>query len=102
MQQKPTAEKLDFNKIWSLFLETDSKFKETELMFKETDKKFLESREQILKTEQVLNEKFRETDRQMKNLMKKMAESENRWGRFVESLVEGALIRLLKGLKIKV
>jgi len=77
MIQNQTLEKLDFDKIWNLFLETDSKFKETD-------------------------KKFQETDRQMKNLMKKMSESESRWGRFVESLVEGDLINLLRKAKIKI
>jgi hypothetical protein len=38
----------------------------------------------------------------MKNLQKKMGESETRWGKFVESLVEGALIKLLAKREIYV
>jgi len=45
---------------------------------------------------------MKETDHRMNNLTKKMAESEHRWGKFVEALVEGALIKLLKNLCITV
>ena len=45
---------------------------------------------------QETDRQMKETDRQIRNLNKKMSESENRWGKFVESLVEGSLIKLLK------
>ncbi len=75
--QVSSTEKLDFEKVWLMFQETDKKFQET-------------------------TEKFQETDKQMKNLLKKMSEAESRWGKFVESLVSGALVKLLKRRKIAV
>ena len=54
--------------------ETDLKFKETELQFKETDRK----------------------------LNKMIHQFESQWGKFVESLVSGNLIQLLRGKGIDV
>ena len=72
-----STENLDFNKVWLMFQETDKKFKETD-------------------------KKFQETDRIIRNLTKKMSESESRWGKFVESLVEGSLVRILNEFGITV
>lgn len=90
-----SSDKPDFDSVWLMFqetrklleqisLDTDRKFQETNLQFKETDKK------------------FKETERIMKNLMTKSSEYDSRWGKFVESLVEGALIKLLEGREIYV
>jgi len=62
-----TETTLNFEKVWQLFQETDRKFRETDRMFKETDKKM-----------KALQELF-----------------EGQWGKLVESLVEGDLVRLL-------
>ena len=91
MQRKRTQEKLDFEKVWLMFQETDRKFQETDRKFQETDRKFEET-----------TKKFKETDRILRNLAKKMAESETRWGKFVESLVEGTLIKILNQRGIEV
>ena len=62
------AEQLNFKKVWLMFQKTDRKFQETALQMKETDKK-----------------------------IKKLSELfTSQWGKLVESLVEGDLIKLLK------
>src|SRR3972149_9624146 len=74
-----------FEQVWKLFMETDKKFKET-------DRKFQES-------ERLLTEQSRETREQMKETDEKIKELSNlftsQWGRLIESLVEGDLVRLL-------
>jgi len=64
--------------------ETDIRMKETDIRMKETEK-FI-----------------RETSRVVDNLSKKMKESESRWGRFVEALLEGTLIKILNNFGIEV
>ncbi len=83
------TEKLDFEKVW--------------LMFQETDKKFQETKELLVQSSLETDKKFQETDGQIKKLIKKMSEVETRWGKFVESLVEGTLIKLLnrKGIDVQ-
>ncbi len=72
---------LSYDAIWQLFQETDKQFKETDKQFKETDKK------------------FQETDKRMKELQNLFT---SQWGKLIESLVEGDLIRLLKERNIDV
>jgi Holliday junction resolvase-like predicted endonuclease len=76
---KSHSEKLDFEKIWKLFQETDKKFRETAKQFEET-KQLL--KEESLKTEKKL--------RQLENLFI------GHWGKLVESLVEGNLAKILR------
>ena len=61
--------------------ETDVKFKETDVKFKETDVK------------------FKETDKKIKQAFELF---EGQWGKLMESLVEGDLLRLLQERGIKV
>jgi hypothetical protein len=89
------SENLNFEKVWLLFQETDRKFQET-------DKKFQETKQLLEHTSLETDKKLQETDRQMKNLMKKMSESESRWGKFVEALAEGSIIKLLRARNINV
>jgi hypothetical protein len=69
----------DFQQVWQLFIETDKKFQETD---------------------RILTEKFQETDKQFKETDKKINKlSElftSQWGKLIESLVEGDLVKLLK------
>lgn len=65
---------LTFEKVWQMFQETDKKFQETDRLFKETDKK----------------------------LNKLEKELTSKWGKLMESLVEGDLIKLLRKRKIVV
>jgi hypothetical protein len=74
----PYNQPLDFQQVWRMFQETDriltEKFQETDKQFKETDRK------------------IRELDRLFTS----------QWGKLVESLVEGDLIKLLKEREILV
>ena len=79
LSEEPLAQyskPLDFEQVWQMFQETDKilteKFQETDLQFKETDKK------------------FQETDKKIKELT---ALFTSQWGKLVESLVEGDLIK---------
>lgn len=78
-----------------LFKETDQKFKETDLRFQETDRQFKET-----------DRKFQETDRQFKETDRKINKTihlfESQWGKFVESLVNGNLIHILRSKGIDV
>ena len=76
---------LNAGEIWKLFRETDKKFQDT-------DKKFQES-------EKLLTEKFKETSKKINELTYLFT---SHWGKLVESLVEGDLIRLLNERGIKV
>ena len=75
------------------FAETDRQMKETDRQMKETDRR--------------LDKKFAETDREIKEIGKLLKQDHNlfttQWGKLMESLVEGDLIKLLnqKGINIK-
>lgn len=71
---KSSSEKLNFEKVWKLFQETDKKFQETDRKFQETDRKL----------------------KQLENLFV------GQWGKLVESLVEGNLAKLLQERGINV
>ena len=86
---------LTFEKVWRMFKETDRKFqeaaersKETDRMFKETDRKFQETDQKIKEAA----EQVKETSRGITRLERQFT---SMWGKLVESLVEGDLIRLL-------
>ncbi|WP_373838967.1 hypothetical protein [Methanospirillum sp.] len=100
---------LTFEKVWRMFKETDRKFqeaaersketdrmfKETDRKFKETDRKFQETAERSKETDQKIKEaaeQVRETSRGITRLERQFT---SMWGKLVESLVEGDLIRLL-------
>jgi hypothetical protein len=57
-------------------------------------------------TDRILSEKFKETDKQFKETDRKIRELDrlftSQWGKLVESLVEGDLIKLLKEREILV
>jgi len=76
--------------------------KETEKLFKETDRKFQETDRQFKETDR----KFQETDRQFKETDRKINKTihlfESQWGKFVESLVNGNLISILRSKGIDV
>ena len=79
---EPYSRAVNFEQVWLMFQETDKMFKETDEKFKETDKK------------------FQETDKKIKELSNLFT---TQWGKLVESLVEGDLIKLLneKGIKVE-
>jgi len=77
----PYNQPLDFQQVWRMFQETDKKFQETDRKFQETEKL------------------FKETDRKIRKLDRLFT---SQWGKLVESLVEGDLIKLLTERDIKV
>ena len=70
---------------------------------KETDRQF---KEQLKETDRQLKEQLKETDRQLKEtdrqIRKTAAHFNTQWGQFVESLVEGDLVRQLNQRHIEV
>ncbi len=79
--QEPYGTPSGFQQVWLMFQETSKQFKDTADRFKETDKQ------------------FKETDKKINKLS---ALFTSQWGKLVESLVEGDLIKLLKGKGIPV
>ena len=79
------SEKLDFDKVW--------------LMFQETNKQFKETRNILDKRSQETNKQFKETDKKLRKLEELFT---GQWGKLMESLVEGDLVRLLneKGVHV--
>ena len=94
---------LSFEKVWLMFQETDKRFKETDEKFKETDKILTEK---FQETDRILTEKFQETDNKFKETDKKLNKLEqlftSQWGKLVESLVEGDVIKILNERGIEV
>ncbi len=88
MDDHSNEEKLTFEKIWLMFKETDKRFQETDKKFQETDKKFQE-------TDRIL----RQTDKKIKKLEELFV---GQWGKLIESLVEGSLVKLLNQRNIMV
>ncbi len=82
----PYGQPLDFQQVWLMFQETNRKFQETDRQLKETDR--------------ILSEKFNETSKQIKELNKLFT---SQWGKLVESLVDGDLVKLLrqKGIEVE-
>mgnify|MGYP006293474815 CR=1 FL=1 len=79
---------LNLEQVWKLFMETEKQFRDTDKKFQETDKKFQET-----------DKKFAETDRRMKEIQ---AMFTSQWGRLIETLVEGDLVKLLNERGINV
>lgn len=77
------------------FAETDEQFKETDKQFKETGKQFKETDKQFKEIAQ----RFKQTDQLINNLSGLFT---SQWGRLVESMVEGAVVRLLNEAGIEV
>ncbi len=85
LAEKPLAaynKPLCFEQVWQMFQETDRILSEK---FKETDR--------------MLSAKFSETDKKIRELDRLFT---SQWGKLVESLVEGDLIKLLKEKEIQV
>ena len=78
-------EPLSFEKVWLMFQETDKQFKETDKKLKESDK--------------MLTERFQETDKRIKELSYLFT---SQWGKLVESLVEGTVIKIFREAGIEV
>ena len=83
---------LTFEKVWKMFQETDKKFQKTDEKFQETDKKFQEAAKETDKKIKETWDQIKETSRGITRLERQFT---SMWGKLVESLVEGDLIRLL-------
>ncbi len=120
-----TETALNFEKVWQLFQETDRRFKETDRKFQESqqawdrefqesqrawDRKFQESLRawdhKFQESQRAWERRSQETDRMFRETDKKMRALEDlfvgQWGKLVESLVEGDLLRLLDDYGIRV
>ena len=83
--QKTYSSEKEIKEIWKLFRETEQIVKETAQQMKETDRRLIEQK--------------KETDRRLKYLDELFT---GQWGKLMESLVEGDLVRLLKKRSIQV
>lgn len=83
---QPDSEKLTYEKVWEMFQETDRRFKETDKQLKEA---FQET-----------NKQFKDTDKKLKKLEHLFT---SQWGKLIESLIEGDLIKLLneRGIEVR-
>jgi hypothetical protein len=103
MQTNPNlSDKPTFEKVWLMFQETDKKFQETDRQFKETDRQIKETDLKLKESDKKFQESMDDFKKEMKKLWKTMSQSENRWGKFVEALASGSLVKLLKGIGIQV
>ncbi|MCX6155802.1 MAG: hypothetical protein NT007_16780 [Candidatus Kapabacteria bacterium] len=86
---------LTFDKVWLMFQETKEMFKETDKKFQDTDKKFQDTDKKFQDTDK----KFQDTDKKLKKLEGLFT---SQWGKLIESLVEGDLVKILnqKGIKV--
>ena len=93
---------LTFEKVWTMFQETDRKIKETSEQMKETDRIVKENSLQMKETDERMKEtdrrmqetdrRMQETDRRMKETDKKIGELTNRFGELAEHLVAPSIM----------
>ena len=110
---KTYSSQKEIAEIWKLFRETDRTIKN---MSKETDRRMQETDRRMQETDRRMQEtdrRMQETDRRMQETDRQMKETDHRikklndlftgqWGKLMESLVEGDLVKLLKERQIKV
>ena len=98
-QESERQMKQSNQETWAMFQETDRKFQETDRKFQETDRKFQE-------TDRKFQESKIENDKLMKELSNNLEKTDrffnSQWGKLLESLVAGDLIKLLKARGIEV
>ncbi|MDT3739306.1 MAG: nuclease-related domain-containing protein [Candidatus Kapabacteria bacterium] len=82
METTVDNEKLNFEKVWAMFQETDRRFKETDELL---SSKFLETEKSM-----------KETDKQIKELGKQIGGLGNKFGTFNEGLVLPSLYKLFE------
>nr|VFK36720.1 MAG: hypothetical protein BECKSD772F_GA0070984_100450 [Candidatus Kentron sp. SD]VFK40285.1 MAG: hypothetical protein BECKSD772E_GA0070983_100550 [Candidatus Kentron sp. SD]VFK78565.1 MAG: hypothetical protein BECKSD772D_GA0070982_101810 [Candidatus Kentron sp. SD] len=86
--------------------ETDQKIQETDRQMKETDRLIKENAKQMRETERFVKETIKETAKQMQETDRRLKKAEDlfttQWGRLMESLVSGSLIRIFNGQEIPV
>jgi hypothetical protein len=74
--------------VWALFKETDRKFQETDRLFKEL------SKESEKRAQEYAKESEKRAQESEKRINKLEALFTSQWGKLVESLVEGALVKV--------
>nr|VFK13489.1 MAG: hypothetical protein BECKFM1743B_GA0114221_102823 [Candidatus Kentron sp. FM] len=78
--------------------EADRQMQETDRRMKETDREMKEAARERRKTERFIREMQKETDRQIQETSREIKEAKDlfttQWGRLMESLVDGSLVRL--------
>lgn len=111
--QKTYSSEREIAELWKMFRENR---RERRAMSKEADRRMEELTRRMKETDQQIKEtaqRIKETDRQMKETDRQMKETDRKinkvsgdwarkWGRLVESLVEGNLIKLLNERNIGV
>ncbi len=101
-----TEEPLTFEKVWAMFKETDKKFQETDKSLKELTQSLKELREQSERETIEIRKGQDRVDAQIEKTSKEISRVEGQlfslWGKLVESLVEGDLIRLFQERGISV
>ena len=113
--QQPTPESvwIYLQEIGRRMEETDRKMRETDRLIKETNKqtakRMRKTDEQMRETDRLIKEtgeQMRETDRKMQETDRRLKKAEDlfttQWGRLMESLVSGSLIRIFNEQGISV
>nr|VFK72764.1 MAG: hypothetical protein BECKUNK1418H_GA0071006_11379 [Candidatus Kentron sp. UNK] len=113
--QQPTPESvwIYLQEIGRRMEETDRKMQETDRLIKETNKqtakRMRKTDEQMRETDRLIketSEQMRETDRKMQETDRRLKKAEDlfttQWGRLMESLVSGSLIRIFNEQGISV
>jgi len=97
------------NEIWSLIKETRKDIQELTTSQKKTDKGIQElttSQKELQASQKELQASQKETGDQIKDMSKEIKKAQNlfttQWGRLMESLVEGDLVKLLKEKGIEI
>ena len=110
MEKQLPRKPATFETVWASLQELAEMQKETERRMKETDRlidKIAREADRRMKdTDRLIKENAREADRRMKDTDWRMNKMrgwlDNRWGDFMESLVEGDLVPLLQSRNILV
>ena len=84
------------DEVWEMFREVARRFEATDRTFQETDRRLDQRFEE---TDRRLSQRFEETDRMIQASNRKLNKLEDlftsKWGRLMESLVEGDLVNIL-------
>ena len=86
--------------IWEILREVSAVQQETARRMQDTDRRMQETDRQMQETRRLLQQQGEETDREMQETARRVRELNDlftgQWGKLIESLVEGDLVRLLQ------
>ena len=82
--------------------QTAEQMKETDRRMQETDRQIQETDRQMQETDRRMQETRREVEKTARQIRKSEGEFNSKWGRLMESLVEGDLVRLLRERNVHV